>query len=53
MLRHPTAAGRIFDLEVIVPESDPEILLAHELPDGRVSPWSPLPLAPPDVQEDR
>ncbi len=52
ILRHPTAAGRIFDLEVIVPGSDPEILLAHELPDGRVSPWGPLPLAPPDGQEE-
>ena len=50
--RHPTAAGRIFDMEVTVPESEPEILLAHELPDGRVSPWGPLPLAPPDRQEE-
>ena len=52
ILRRPTAAGRIFDLEVIVPDSEPEILLAHELPDGRVSPWGRLPLAPPDAEDE-
>ena len=51
--RHPTAAGRIFDMEVTVPESDTEILLAHELPDGRVSPWGPLSFAPPEGEVER
>ncbi len=51
--RRPTAAGRIFDIEVTVPEFESDIRLAHELPDGRVSPWGPLALAPPDGEEER
>ena len=39
-------------MEVTVPESEPEILLAHELPDGRVSRWGPLLLAPPDGEAE-
>jgi hypothetical protein len=44
----PRAAHRTFDVALAVVGSNPYVLLAHELSDGRASEWQALELPTPD-----